>query len=180
MTLLFAVADLSEVGGGGVILIKSKAIRAQILRAVLYQHTVAPLATRATFHSTQKSANFGWYIKWNGPFRFGPTRIFGTSFEGGPLWPLWSFRSAGPKCPFPFEKIVVPSATLFCPAYKNNNQTECTVPLGMWNFQNFRPKFLLSGERPTKSWKLYTGHPGALNSLHFFRVRPWYCAKHSP
>ena len=31
------------------------------------------------------SGNFGWYIKWNGPFRFGPTAIFGTSFEGGPL-----------------------------------------------------------------------------------------------
>ena len=28
------------------------------------------------FHSTQ---NFGWDIKWNGPFRFGTTRIFGTS-----------------------------------------------------------------------------------------------------
>ena len=42
MTLLFAVADLSEVGGGGVILIKSKASRAQILIAVLYQHTVTP------------------------------------------------------------------------------------------------------------------------------------------
>ena len=37
------------------------------------------------FHSTQNSGNFGWYIKWNGPFRFGPTGIFGTSFEGGPL-----------------------------------------------------------------------------------------------
>ena len=23
--------------------------------------------------------------KWNGPFQFGPTGIFGTSFEGGPL-----------------------------------------------------------------------------------------------
>ena len=30
------------------------------------------------------SGNFGWYIKWNGPFRLGPTGIFGTSFEGGP------------------------------------------------------------------------------------------------
>ena len=27
----------------------------------------------------------GWYIKWNGPFRFGPTRIFGTTCKGGPL-----------------------------------------------------------------------------------------------
>ena len=42
MALLFAVADLSEGGGGGVILIKSKASRAHILRAVLYHHTVAP------------------------------------------------------------------------------------------------------------------------------------------
>ena len=31
-------------------------------------------------------------MKWNGPFRFGPTGIFRTSFEGGPLWPVWSFR----------------------------------------------------------------------------------------
>ena len=38
-----------------------------------------------TFHSTQNSGNFGWYIKWNGPFQFGRTGIFGTTFEGGPL-----------------------------------------------------------------------------------------------
>ena len=42
-------------------------------------------AILGAFHSTQNSGNFGWYIKWNGPFRFGPTGIFGTSFEGGPL-----------------------------------------------------------------------------------------------
>ena len=75
------------------------------------------------FHSTQNSGNFGWYTKWNGPFRFGPTGIFGTSFEGGPLWPIGSFRSVGPKCPFPFGRIVVNSAALLYPAYKNNNQT---------------------------------------------------------
>ena len=39
-----------------------------------------------------------------------------TSFKGGPLWLVWSFRSVGPKCAFPFDKIVV------YPAYKNNNQ----------------------------------------------------------
>jgi len=33
------------------------------------------------FHSTQNSGNFSWYIKCNGPFRFGPTGIFGTSFD---------------------------------------------------------------------------------------------------
>ena len=40
------------------------------------------------FHSTQNSGNFGWYIKWKGPFRFGLTELLGTSFEGGPLWPF--------------------------------------------------------------------------------------------
>ena len=40
---------------------------------------------RGAFHSTQNSGNFGWYIKWNGQVRFGPTGIFGTSFKGGPL-----------------------------------------------------------------------------------------------
>ena len=55
------------------------------------------------FHSTQ---NFGWGVKWNGPFRFGPTGIFGTSLV------------KVPKCPFPFD-----STTLLYPAYKDNNQT---------------------------------------------------------
>jgi len=31
-------------------------------------------------------------------------------------------RSVGPTCPFPFDKIVVPSTALLYPAYKNNNQ----------------------------------------------------------
>ena len=43
------------------------------------------LISEGAFHSTQNSGNFGWYIKWNGPFQFGPTGIFRTSFEGGPL-----------------------------------------------------------------------------------------------
>ena len=75
---------------------------------------------KGAFHSTQNSRNFGWFIKWNGPFRFGPTEIFGTSFEvfeGGPLWPVWSLRSVGPKCRFPFAKIVVPSTALFHPVW---------------------------------------------------------------
>ena len=79
---------------------------------------------KGAFHSTQNSRNFGWYITSNGPFRFGPTAIFLTSFKGGPLWPVWSFRSVGPKCPFPFDKIVVfLRIALLYPTYKNNNQT---------------------------------------------------------
>jgi len=104
-----------------------------------------------SFHSIQNSGNYRWYIKWNGPFRFGPTEIFGTSFEGDPLWPVWSFR------PFSFDKTVVPSTALLYPAYKNKNQTRsglgrvCATgmyhPLGTWNFRNFKPEFLLNRKR---------------------------------
>ena len=75
--------------------------------------------TLRAFHSTQNSGNFGWYIKWNGPFRFGPTGILGTSFEGGPLWPV------EPKFPFPFEKFVVSSISLLHPAFKDK-MAECS------------------------------------------------------
>ena len=66
-------------------------------------------------------------------------------------------RSVGPQCPFPFDKIVVPSTALLYPAYKNNNQTRgglsrvCTTgmcPLSKWNFRNFKPEFFLNGKRP--------------------------------
>ena len=55
-------------------------------------------------------------------FRFGPTGIFGTTFA--PLQVVHFDRSAhfgrsvGPKCPFPFDKIAVPSTALLHPAYK--------------------------------------------------------------
>ena len=97
-----------------------------------------------------KFRKFRLDIKWNGSFWFGPTGIFGTTFESGPLWPVLSFRSVGPKCPFPFDKIVVPSTALLHPAYKNINQTlgglgpVCATgmyhsvdSLGMWNIQTF-------------------------------------------
>ena len=86
-------------------------------------HTASRPMVKGAFHSTQNSGNFGWYIKWNGQFRFGPTGIFGTSFDSGPLWPVWSFRSVGQKRSFPFDKIIIPSTALLYPAYKNNNQT---------------------------------------------------------
>ena len=61
--------------------------------------------------------------KWNGPFRFGPTGIFGNTFEGGPRWPVWSFLSVRPTCHFALGKIVVPSTALLYLTYKNNDQT---------------------------------------------------------
>ena len=49
-------------------------------------HTIDTTAgNQGRFPFNPKVRNFGWLIKWNGPFRFGPTGIFGTSFEGGPL-----------------------------------------------------------------------------------------------
>ena len=53
---------------------------------------------------------------------FDPTWIFGSSFEGGSLWPVGLSRSVGPKCLFPFDKIVVSSTAFSYPAYKNYNQ----------------------------------------------------------
>ena len=116
---------------------------------ILSTLTALSRVSRGAFHLTQNSGNFVWHIKWNGPFRFGPTGIFGTSFEGGPLWPVWSFRSVGPKCPFPFDKIVVPSTALLHPAYKNNNQTRGSLgrvcatgmyrSIGLWQVE--LPKF---------------------------------------
>ena len=72
--------------------------------------------------------------------------IFGTSFEVGPHWPARLFRSVGPKCPVPFDKIVVPSTVLLYSATKRAVawvgylQPGGTVPLGRWNFRNFKPE----------------------------------------
>ena len=77
-------------------------------------------------HKLSQNLQWGGFRPFNPKFRifrFGSTGIFGTSFEGEPLWPFWSFRSVGPKCPFPFDKIVVPCTALWHPVDKNNNQT---------------------------------------------------------
>ena len=68
--------------------------------------------------NSQNSGNFGWYMKWNGPFRFGPTGIFGTSFEGGPLWPVWSFRLV--ELPICLNCCPLRLSALLFPASKNN------------------------------------------------------------
>ena len=61
-------------------------------------------------HQMERTISIWW---------FGPTGIFGTSFEGGPLWLVRLSRSVGRKCPFPFDKNVVPSTSFLCPSYKN-------------------------------------------------------------
>ena len=64
------------------------------------------------------------------------------------------------KCPFPFDKIFVPSTAPLHPAYKNNDQTRgglgrvCAIEMYRsightgGNFRNSKPEFLLNGERP--------------------------------
>ena len=54
----------------------------------------------------------------NGTHHFGLVRPEYSGFEGGPLWPVWSFWLVKPTCPFPFDKTA-----LLYPTYKNNNQT---------------------------------------------------------
>ena len=70
----------------------------------------------------------------------------------GPALKVW------PKCPFPFDKIVVPSIAFIlftrtitkrAVAWVGSVQPEYTVLLrGMWNFRNFKPDFFLNGKRP--------------------------------
>ena len=82
-----------------------------------------------------RSGKRGWSMQYHRPLYIQPQIpeiSLGTSkwertisvwsdrnIRGCPLWPVWSFRSVRPKCPFPFDKIVVPSTALL----KNNNQT---------------------------------------------------------
>ena len=96
-------------------------------------HFISPRSYRVfpgALYMNQNAGNFGWYIKWNGQFRFGPTGIFGTmgafhstQKSGNFGWyTKWngSFRF-GPT------GIVgtsfVPSTALLYPASKNNNLT---------------------------------------------------------
>ena len=78
---------------------------------------------------------------------------------------LWSWSSligrSHRKVPFHLTKLL-------SPAYKDNNQTRGglgrvsvagmyrTVPLGTWNFLNFKPEFLLNGKHPLSPLKCLT------------------------
>ena len=75
--------------------------------------------------------------------------------EGGPLSPILTalvYSVVWTECPFPFDKIVVPSTSLMYPAhkeaYKNNNQTRSGLgrvhrSIGHVEF----PKFSLNEKR---------------------------------
>ena len=100
------------------------------------------IETRGTFHSAQNSGNFGQ--KPNVTDHFG--------------WGTQSFQLVRQKCPFHLGKLLSP-VPFFCTlltrtitkcivAWVRSVQPECTVKLGMWNFQNFTPEFLLNGKHP--------------------------------
>ena len=127
------------------------------------------------------------YIEWNGPFQFGLTGIFGTSFEGGPHWPVWSFQSVGP-----FDKIVVPSTALLYPAYKNNDQMRdglrrgCATGMycfiGHVKFPKFQTRIFVEWKAPLVFFiETIPPHPGChrfrtLGSLQFFLQYSFTCS----
>ena len=81
-------------------------------------YSVYTIRVYVRFPFSPKFRKFRLEIKWNGSFWFGPTGIFGTTFDRSA-----HFRQIGLKGPFPFDKIIVPSVTFLHPFYKNNIQT---------------------------------------------------------
>ena len=79
----------------------------------MHHKFIAPNFSLGHFPFSPNIRKFWLEIKWNEPFRFGPTGIFGTAFEGGSLWPVHSFRSVQPKSPFHLTKLLCP-VPLFC------------------------------------------------------------------
>ena len=92
-----------------------------ILTEILYESCVRTIGGFGHFTFNPKFHKF-WLAQCTS-FQFGLTWIFGTSSEGGPLWPVWSFWLVRQKCLLPFDKIVVPSTALLYSAYRKNNQT---------------------------------------------------------
>ena len=86
--------------------------------------------------------------------------------EGGPLWPVLTgliISVVWTECIFPFDKIVVPSASLLYPAHKNNNQTRSGLgrvfitgkyrSIGHVGRHVEFPKFLLNEKRPMAAYE---------------------------
>ena len=89
----------------------------------LYQHlckSPSPQVTQAWIRvlSTQHSGHFIGQMKRN-VYLIGLTGILETSFEDGPLWPVWLDR---------IDKIVVPSTVLLYPAYLLDWKKKSRIP----------------------------------------------------
>ena len=95
---------------------------------------------------------------------------------------LWSWSSSTGRS---HRKVPFHLTKLLSPAYKDNNQTRgglgrvsvagmyCAVPLGTWNFLNFKPEFLLNGKHPLSPLKCLTFlfNPIVNNTLFFELLR---------
>ena len=113
---------------------------------------------RGTFHSTQNSGiSVGTS---NGTDQFGLVRpeysrpaIKAVHFDRS-----GHFGRLDRKIPFHLTKLLSPvplfwilltkTITKRAVAWVGSVQPECTVPLGTWNFRNFKPEFLLNGKCP--------------------------------
>ena len=106
----------------------------------------------------------------NGTDQFGSVRL---EYLGTPLKVVHFDRSghfgrSDRIVSFHFDKIGFPSTAILYLPYKDNNQTRGglarvsvagmyrTVPLGTWNFLNFKPEFLLNGKHPLSPLKCLT------------------------
>ena len=106
------------------------------------------------------------------PGFYGPTVVALTGFHWcvceclfvfpvGNWIEILSFRSIGPKCPFPFDKIVFSSTALLRPAYKYNNQTRGGVgrvcatgiyrSIGRVEFSKFQTGMFIEWKEPRLS-----------------------------
>ena len=118
--------------------------------------------TGGTFHSTQNSRNFGWYIKGTDHFSSVQPEYLGPALRVVRFDQSGHFGQSDRNVPFHVTKLLSP-VPLFCilltriitkrvVAWVGSVQPECTVLLGKRNFRNLKQEFLLSGKRPGLSW----------------------------
>ena len=131
-----------------------------------HQYGISVLVSQTSFRgeTSGRAVNVGFFLRWkqhvstwdafhwaqNTGYHFGLVR---PEYLEPALKVVHFDRSVRPKCLFPIDKIVVPSAALLYPAYKNNNQTRgglgrvCATAMyrkmyrsiGTWSFRNFIP-----------------------------------------
>ena len=104
------------------------------------------------FPFSPKFRKFRLEIKSNGPFRFGPTGIFGTTAPLKVVHFDWSGHFGRSdriwhNCYPQYHSCILLTRTITkravaCVGYV---QPEYTVPLGTWNFGNLKLEFLLNG-----------------------------------
>ena len=117
------------------------------------------------------------------PFSFILTKIFETSFEGGPLWLVWLFGRSDQNVPFNLTKLLS-SVLLFCilltrtitkcpVAWVGSVQAECRRSTWHMKFLKFQTKFLLNGKHPLCTiMYMYQSRP-----IHLQREFRWYPAR---